>query len=75
MTATVYYQCKLRRGTERRVGWIESRAAKAGARVQIKGETGGLWQVAEVFEPSLDVTWLADKRRRDRGALPSLVRA
>lgn len=76
MTATIFYQCRLHRGLERRVGWIEARGAKTGARVQIKGEESqGLWSVAEVFQPALDATWLTEKQRKDRGSLKSLVPA
>lgn len=69
-----WYQCALAQGERRTVGWIEERGAKRGARVEIKGEDG-LWDVEAVYEPSYDASWLEEKRRKDRGSLPSLVKA
>ena len=69
-----FYQCALHQGDTRTVGWIEARGAKQGTRVELKGHDG-LWEVAQVFEPALDASWLTEKQRRDRGSLKSLVPA
>ena len=70
----LFYQCRLHQGAERLVGWIEARAAKEGARIEVKGRAG-LWDVIAVFGPPMDASWLKEKQRRDRGRLPSLVSA
>lgn len=42
-----YKQCGLAQGNSRVVGWIETRGAKLGARVEIE-ELGGLWEVTGI---------------------------
>lgn len=74
MSTAMFFQCRLHKGPERRVGWVEKRAAKAGAQVTLKGEAGW-WTVVSVAEPPLPERWLAEKQRRDRGGLPSMVKA
>ncbi len=71
---SLWYQCALAQGERRTVGWIEERGAKEGCQVELKGEDG-LWRVLRVFSPAYDASWLDEKRRKDRGSLPSLVRA
>ena len=68
----LYHQCALAQGERRTVGWIEARAAKRGAVVELKGESG-LWDVIEVYGPALDASWLHDKQRKDRASLPSVT--
>lgn len=69
---SLWYQCALSQGERRTVGWLEN--PKQGTRVELKGEDG-LWDVDKVFGPPLDASWLEEKRRKDRGSLPSLVKA
>lgn len=68
----MYFQCALHQGERRTVGWIEARGARQGARVELEG-CPGLWDVAAVYGPPLDASWLAEKQRRDRGSLKSLA--
>jgi hypothetical protein len=67
-----FYQCELRRGDERTIGWVETRAAKCNARVEIKGDGGGLWTVAAVYQPPQSHAWLREKQRKDRASLRSI---
>ncbi len=69
---SLWYQCALVQGERRTVGWLEN--PKQGTRVELKGEDG-LWDVVQVFQPPYDASWLEEKRRKDRGSLPSLVKA
>lgn len=66
-----YYQCLLRQGDTRTVGWIEERGAKVGARVELK-DHDGLWHVLAVYQPPRDVGWLREKQRKDRRGLRSV---
>lgn len=65
------YQCRLRQGEARAVGWIEARGAKLGARVEVP-ELGGLWLVTAVDEPPLQAVWLREKQRVDRKGMPTI---
>ena len=66
-----FYQCKLQRDGLVTVGWIEARGARPGARVELV-EHGGLWRVAEVYQPPLEAEWLREKQRIDRRGMPTL---
>jgi hypothetical protein len=52
-----YYQCRFEQPTPdgiiRTVAWIESRGAKVGAKVELKGEDG-LWTVTTVSNIGID---------------------
>jgi hypothetical protein len=65
-----FHQCRLQQGSAVIVGWIETRGAKLGKRVEVP-EFGGLWRVASVFEPPLDAEWLREKQRIDRKGMPT----
>jgi hypothetical protein len=67
-----YYQCTLRRGDEKTIGWIEERGAKQGAMVELKEHPGGRWLVETVWGFGLDDKALREKQARDRHALSSI---
>ena len=71
MTDALSYQCLLRQGDMRAVAWIEERGARAGVRVEIKGEDG-LWDVVEVYQPPRTAAWLHENASRARKGLPSI---
>jgi hypothetical protein len=71
MREVMSYQCLLRQGDTSTVAWIEARGARAGARVEIKGEDG-LWDVAAVYLPSRSAAWLRTNASRVRKGLPSI---
>lgn len=66
-----YFQCLLRQGGLRTVGWIEERGAKRGAKVEIKGDPE-MWTVVDVYPPPRGIRWIRDKQRMDRGSLGSI---
>lgn len=66
-----YYQCLLRQGEMRTVGWIEARGAQQGYRVEIKGE--GFWIVEDVYYPGQSIEWIREKQRKDRNSCPSIL--
>jgi hypothetical protein len=70
MNEVLSFQCLLRQGDVCTVGWIEERGARAGARVEIKGEDG-LWVVAGVYRPPCASSWLQENASRARKGLPS----
>lgn len=63
---SLWYQCKLAKNNgEVTVGWIEARAAKAGARVQLLDEgynKGELWTVVKVSHPGIEEELLKEKQ-------------
>lgn len=70
---TIYYQCEMKRGDARTVGWIEERGAKVGSRVELKSADGEFWEVVEVYQPGLQEAQLRAKQANDRNALPSIA--
>jgi hypothetical protein len=71
MNDMLSFQCLLRQGDLRSVAWIEARGARAGARIEIKGEDG-LWEVVEVYQTPRSATWLHENASRVRKCLPSI---
>jgi len=67
-----YFQCKLSKGTERRIGWIEERGAKVGAHVEILDE--GFWRVDEVGAHSLEKKELSTMNATKRRGFKSIDR-
>jgi hypothetical protein len=45
---STYYQCLLRRSESETIGWIEERASKVGASVELKTPDGERWNVARL---------------------------
>ena len=71
----LYYQCRFRRGSERTVAWIEARAAKVGAWVELETlDDEGPWRVEAVFETPLEDRSLKDLQRLNRKSLSSLMK-
>ena len=67
-----YFQCRLRRGTSEKTGWIEARGAKVGAAVELLPDRE-LWDVAEVFKGhGIPEDLLKEHQRLHRGSLPSV---
>jgi hypothetical protein len=66
-----YQQCGLAQDNQRTVGWIESRGAKIGARVEIE-ELGGFWEVTGVGETIMTREALTTKQRADRNSCQSI---
>lgn len=75
MQETIYYQCRLSRGSERMVSWIEERGAVKDAKIELLAHGAELWNVDEVYGGPLTASQLNEKQRKDRGSLPSLVGA
>lgn len=69
----MYYQCRMRRGDAETVGWIEERAARLGAEIQLLSGDGQFWRVVEVYHPGLEDDVLRAKQANDRNALPSII--
>lgn len=77
MASDLYYQCKLRRGTEETVGWIEARGAKLGARVELldMDRPKELWTVQQVaYSAPMEKAALQAKQAHDRKGFPSIGR-
>jgi hypothetical protein len=70
---TMFFQCRMRKGSAETIGWIEERGAKVGADVELKTADGEFWRVIEVYTPGLEAAALQAKQANDRNALPSLV--
>ena len=78
-----YFQCDLRQGDRRTVGYIEERGAKVGADVELKGAEfanvemiegdGNFWRVEAVYKPGISEAILRQKQANDRNALPSII--
>jgi hypothetical protein len=68
-----YFQCTLRRGPGVKTGWIESRGARVGARVEVLPERE-LWDVVRVFDHGIPEDMLKEQQRLHRGSLPSVER-
>lgn len=68
---TTYQQCRLQRGTEITTGWIETRGAKKGARVEVL-PSREWWDVVEVFPHTLTEDLLREQQRLNRRSLPSV---
>lgn len=68
-----YYQCRLRLQNTYTLttGWIEARAAKLGARVELL-PSKDLWTVAEVFDLGIPEGMLKEQQRLHRNSLPSV---
>jgi hypothetical protein len=66
-----YFQCRLRNGVSETTGWIESRAAKTGAQVEML-PSGVFWTVAEVYGRSLPESVLKEQQKLNRKSLPSV---
>lgn len=72
MAVNVYFQCHLKRGDTHMVAWVESRAAKEGASVEIK-PTGDFWEVVEVYDTvGLPQDALKQLNLLHRHSLPSI---
>ena len=79
-----YIQCKLRKDNQVTVGWIEERAAKLGARVELlvgKGAgnlgdlpSGEFWEVVELNDIKISEDILKRNQHLNRGSLPSVKR-
>lgn len=66
-------QCKLQRGEETLVSWIETRGATVGSLVELLPNDGrGLWTVMEVYNPSMNEINFKEKQKFDRRGFPSL---
>lgn len=72
-TSTSYYQCRMRRGDTETVGWIEARAAKVGATVELL-PAREVWEVVEVFSHAMPQSDLREMQQMHRGSLPSVER-
>ena len=44
-----FIQCRMKRGDEITVAWIEDRGAKVGLCVELIGTGDGLWEVVEAY--------------------------
>lgn len=66
-----YHQCRLQRGYHLTVGWIEARAAKVGAQVEML-PSGEFWEVVEVFEYCMSEDMLKKTKALNRHSLPSI---
>lgn len=60
------YQCLLERDDESTTGWIEERAAKVGASVEVKEYDNEFWTVRKVYQPPMDQAMLQRKQVADR---------
>lgn len=63
-------QVTMQNGLERLRGWVEDRAAKLGAMVEVKGR--GFFKVIEVFSFRLDETELKSKQDAARKSFTAL---
>ncbi len=71
---TTYYQCDLSQGTTRTHGYLEERAAKVGARVEIKDPGfGGFWTVDAVSSTGISEEKLRADQRMNRNAFASIA--
>lgn len=66
-----HFQCRLRKGSEETVGWIEQRGAKVGLHVELK-EDGERWEVLEVYQPGLSSGAVFEKQVNNRNAFSSI---
>lgn len=81
--SNMYFQCHLARTTFERSqaivhqtkGWIAERGAKLHAEVELLTGDGEFWTVVDVYTPGMELSDLQAKQARDRGSLPSLVKA
>jgi hypothetical protein len=62
---TLYYQCKLSQDTTTDVAYIEARAAKLGALVEVKGYEG-LWRVDQVGDKGIEGILLSTMQKNGR---------
>jgi hypothetical protein len=72
---TQYFQCELRQGDAKTIGWIEERGAKVGASVELLTADKKFWVVTQVYPGGLEEKVLRAKQANDRNCLPSLVAA
>lgn len=72
----LYHQCKMTRGTEVTVGWIEARGARVGLQVELfeLDRPKDFWTVAEVWGKPLDRAALQAKQAADRKGFSSIGR-
>lgn len=68
---STHYQCLLRQGDLRTVGWIEERGAKKGTKIELRGDPE-LWTVVEVYPYPRGIRWIRNKQRMDRSSLGSI---
>jgi hypothetical protein len=71
MPANQYFQCLLRRGQSETTGWLEKRAAKAGAEIELL-PSRELWTVAKVYEHGLPADVLKEHQLLNRNSLLSV---
>lgn len=76
MASDLYHQCKMTRGTEVTVGWIEARGARVGLQVELLelDRPKDFWTVAEVWGAPLDRAALQAKQAADRKGFSSIGR-
>lgn len=68
-----YRQCLLGQNGRRTTAWIETRAAIAGADVEVL-QLAGMWRVIKVYRRSMSEDVLKQNQRLNRGSLPSVER-
>jgi hypothetical protein len=55
------------------IGWIETRGARVGYRVELLTGDGDFWTVSEVYEPTLSESEMREQQRLNRNSLPSIA--
>lgn len=66
-----HYQCRMRRGNTETIRWIEARAAKVGAQVEVL-PSREMWDVVEVYRLGLPEDILKKQQQLSRNSLPSV---
>jgi hypothetical protein len=71
----LYQQCRFRRGSERRLAWIDARAAKVGAWIDLESaDKGGPWRLEAVLDAPRAGSPFAGLLRINRTPLSAMMR-